>query len=161
MPYRSHVQHELPELMLDGEELLVERDVRDGTSESLSESMNDESEEVDDAGDSDCREKWLVSASMVALSYCVLMTWRVWCGRSGLGAMILDGDSERPFGIDEAEDVLIRLLSRLDEWREDFSWRVDVDEAEVLVFPGISRMLSFRPVVGSVVWSRAGSCETW
>jgi hypothetical protein len=162
MPYLSQVQHVLPELTLDGEELFVERDVRDGTSESLSESMNDESVDVEDAGDTDCRAKRLVSASMVAWSYCVLMTWRVWCGRSGLGAMIFDGDRERPFGIDATEDVLIRLLwSRLDDRREDFSWRVDVEEDEFLVFPGISRMLSFRPVVGSVVWSRAGSCDTW
>jgi len=38
MPYRSHVQQLLLELTLDGEELLVERDVRDGTLEPESES---------------------------------------------------------------------------------------------------------------------------
>lgn len=26
---------------------------------------------------------------------------------------------------------------------------------------GMSMMFSLRPVVGSVVWSLAGSCETW
>jgi hypothetical protein len=38
MPYRSHVQQLLLELTLDGDELLVERDVRDGTLEPESES---------------------------------------------------------------------------------------------------------------------------
>lgn len=45
MPYRSHVQQLLPELTLEGDELLVERDVSDGTSESLSESMYESSSE--------------------------------------------------------------------------------------------------------------------
>lgn len=71
--------------------------------------------------------------------------------------MILDGDNERPLGMDA---VLIRRLSRLDACRDEVSYRDDEDEDDVFVFPGMSRMLSLRPVVGSVVWSRAGSCET-
>lgn len=156
------MQHELPELTLEGEELLVERDVRDGTSESLSESMNEESDDdVVEAGDTAVRANCEVSASSVALSYCVLMTCRVWWGRSGRGAMILEGDRERPFGIEATDEVLIRrLLSRADEWRDDFSGREELVD-EFLVLPGMSRMLSLRPVVGSVVWSRAGSWDTW
>jgi hypothetical protein len=67
--------------------------------------------------------------------------------------MILEGESERPLGM---EAVLMRRLCRSDEERDDVCW-VDED----FVFPGMSRMLSLRPVVGSVVWSLAGSCETW
>lgn len=75
MPYRSHVQHVLPDETLDGDELFVERDVRDGTSESLSESMYDEPvDETDEAGEIVWRAKRLLSASSVALSYWVLMT---------------------------------------------------------------------------------------
>jgi hypothetical protein len=40
------------------------------------------------------------------------------------------------------------------------------DDEVVVVFEldlaaGMSMMFSLRPVVGSVVWSLAGSCETW
>lgn len=56
---------------------------------------------------------------------------------------------ERPLGI---EAVLMRRL-----WRDEAC----CDDDEDFVFPGMSRILSLRPVVGSVVWSLAGSCETW
>lgn len=63
MPYRSQVQQELM-LPLDtelGDELLVDRDVSDGTSESTSlskyESSDSEKDVVDDAGDMVAREK--------------------------------------------------------------------------------------------------------
>lgn len=155
------MQHELPELTLDGDELLVDRDVSDGTSESLSESMYESESELDtdEAGDMVCLEKRLLSWSSVALSYCVLMTWRVWCGRSGFGAMIFDGESERPLGIDA---VLARRESFLEDLCDELSCRRwDDDAAEALFLPGMSRMLSLRPVVGSVVFSLAGSCDTW
>lgn len=64
--------------------------------------------------------------------------------------MIREGEIERPLGI---EAVLMRRL-----WRDEVCCD---DDDEDLVFPGMSRMLSLRPVVGSVVWSLAGSCETW
>lgn len=150
MPYRSQVQQLLPELTLDGDDELVDRDVSEGTSESSSESKYESSSEMDvadEAGDIVCRAKRDERASRVALSYCVLITWRVWCGRSGLGDTILEGESERPFGIDA---VLTRRACRSEEEREDCC-------DEDLVFPGMSRMLSLRPVVGSVVWSLAGS----
>jgi len=119
IPYRSQVQQLLPELTLDGDELFVDRDVSDGTSESLSESMYEsESDEMEEAGDILCRANLVVRASSVALSYCVAMTWRVWCGRSGLGDMIFEGDSERPLGI---EAVLMRRESRFDFDCEDRS----------------------------------------
>lgn len=101
-----------------------------------------------------CRANLVVRASSVALSYCVAMTWRVWCGRSGLGEMIFEGDRERPLGI---EAVLTRRESRFDLELDDRSCDEDEDED---FFPGMSRILSLRPVVGSVVWSLAGSCET-
>lgn len=66
MPYRSHVQQLLPELTLDGDDEFVDRDVRDGTSESSSESKYESSEEVDEAGDIVCRAKREDRASMVA-----------------------------------------------------------------------------------------------
>lgn len=157
MPYRSHVQQLLPELTLDGDDEFVDRDVRDGTSESLSESNSESSSEIDvveEAGESVCPAKRDERASSVALSYCVWMTWRVWPGRLGFGATILEGEMERPLGMDWE---LTRRCERSDaEDREDW-WDVDED----FVFPGMSRMLSLRPVVGSVVWSLAGSCETW
>lgn len=69
--------------MLDGDDELVEREVSDGTSESLSESNSDsesssEMEVVDDAGEIAVRAKRELSASRVDLSYCVWMTSRVW-----------------------------------------------------------------------------------
>lgn len=42
-------------------------------------------------------------------------------------------------------------------WRDDDD---SLDEDEDLPLLGMSRMFSFRPVVGSVVWSLAGSCDT-
>lgn len=151
MPYRSHVQQLLPELTLDGDDELVLRDVKDGTSESSSESTYESSSlEAEEAGETVCRAKRDVNASMVAWLYCVLITPRVWWGRSGLGETIFEGEIERPLGM---EAVLMRRL-----WRDDDEdWWLDEDD-----FPlGMSRMLSLRPVVGSVVWSLAGSCDTW
>jgi hypothetical protein len=100
------------------------------------------------------RAKREESASRVALSYCVLITWRVWWGRSGFGAMIFEGESERPLGIEAVE---MRRSWRLEDEREE-EWVV---EEEAGLRPGMSRMLSLRPVVGSVVWSLAGSWLTW
>lgn len=77
IPKRSQVQHELPELTLDGLELLVDREVKDGTSEDSSESYSDSSsdmEVVEPSGEIDCWLKRDVRASRVALSYCVLIT---------------------------------------------------------------------------------------
>lgn len=109
-------------------------------------------EVADEAGEIVCLAKRVDSASRVALSYCVWMTWRVCPGRSGFGATIFEGESERPFGIDA---VLTRRSWRFDDDREEDCW-----DDEDLFFPGMSRMLSLRPVVGSVVWSLAGSCDT-
>jgi hypothetical protein len=119
---------------------------------------------VDDAGDEDMvwRAKREESESRVDLSYCVLITWRVWCGRLGRGAMIWEGLRERPLGM---EAVLMRR-----EWRDDDDDEEEEcadedeeedDEEDDFDLPGMSRMFSLRPVVGSVVWSFAGSCETW
>lgn len=158
MPYRSHVQQLLPELTLDGDDELVDRDVSDGTSESSSESKYEPSSEMDvaeEAGDIVWRAKRVDRASSAAWSYCVLTTCRVWCGRSGFGATILEGEIERPLGI---EAVLTRRSCRFDDAREDVCWDDDEDD---FAFPGMSRMFNLRPVVGSVVWSLAGSCETW
>lgn len=81
MPYRSHVQHELPLEMLDGDEELVDREVKDGTSEPESSESNSESSSdmlvAEDAEDTECRAKREDRASSVALSYCVWMTSRV------------------------------------------------------------------------------------
>jgi hypothetical protein len=48
------------------------------------------------------------------------------------------------------------------EWRLEDWWAAAAEcEADAALAPGMSRMLSLRPVVGSTVNSRAGSCETW
>lgn len=149
IPYRSQVQQLLLELTLDGDDEFVDRDVSEGTSESPSESKYESFSDidvVDEAGDIDCRAKRVDSASSAALSYCVSMTWRVWCGRSGFGATILEGETERPFGMEVVDAVLTRRSCRFDDC-EDGWW----DEEDDLPFPGMSRMLSLRPVVGSVV----------
>lgn len=139
------MQHELPELILDGLELFVERLVSEGTSESSSELYSESSD--------DSSIFWVakrrLSSSKVVLSYCVLMTWRVSCGRWGLGATMRSGLRPRPLGI-EAVDTRRDLRSALDE-----------DDFELDLAAGMSIMFSLRPVVGSVVWSLAGSCETW
>jgi len=159
MPYRSQVQQLLPELTLEGDDELVDRDVNEGTSESASESNSESSssemEVVDEAGEMVWRANLEDSASSVLLSYWVWMTWRVSWGRWGLGAAILEGESERPLGIEAADELLMRRCARSDVEREDVWWDVDV-----FAFPGMSMMFSLRPVVGSVVWSLAGSCET-
>lgn len=160
MPYRSHVQQLLPEEILDGDDEFVERDVRDGTSEpesseSNSESSSSEIDVAEEAGLIAWRAKRVESASRVALSYCVWMTSRVWYGRLGLGATILEGEMERPLGMD---CELTRRCSRLVPEEREELW---CDDEDLEVLPGMSRMLSLRPVVGSVVWSLAGSCDTW
>lgn len=152
MPYRSHVQ-QLETLPLDtelGDELLDEREVSDGTDESrsLSESKYESSELVGDIEvRPNCDESW----SSDAWLYCESTIWRVWFGLTGVGATILDGESERPLGMDA---VLTRRALRAAASAAD-------ELLDVFVRPGMSRMLSLRPVVGSVVWSLAGSCETW
>lgn len=88
----------------------------------------------------------------MALSYWVLMTWRVSWGRWGLGATMRSGDRPRPLGMDAVETRRDWLLDLVAGW---------ADAAGLDVRPGISMMFSLRPVVGSVVWSLAGSCETW
>lgn len=128
------------ELILDGEEELEDREVSDGTFDSSSESMKESESE----SESCWWARRLVRASSVALSYWVLMTWRVSCGRCGRGAAILSGERARPLGIDAV--LTRRECDDLDD---------ELDDEDFLA--GMSRMLSLRPVVGSVVNSRAGS----
>jgi hypothetical protein len=81
IPYRSHVQHELPLEILLGDEELVEREVSDGTSDPESESKSDSLSEMlvaEPAGEIAWRAKRVDRASRVALSYWVWMTSRVW-----------------------------------------------------------------------------------
>lgn len=101
------------------------------------------------------------------------MAW----GEMGLGDWIWDVERGRPFGMsavaardsrrEEEEDLL------LEEWEEDFEEDLE-DELEVLedleeeeedfldeLEEVTSRMFRTRPVVGSVVESSAGLCETW
>jgi len=125
------------ELTDEARELLVERLVSEGTSESSSEESSSES--------MFCSAKRRLSSSRVVLSYWVLMTWRVWPGRWGLGAAMREGERERP------------LATLAVETRRDLR---SAEDDEVLA-AGMSRMLSLRPVVGSVVCSLAGSWETW
>jgi len=134
--------------------------VRDGTeSRSLSESKYESSSEIDvvlEAGETVTRENWEERLSRVAWLYWESTIWRVWFGFTGVGAMILEGESARPFGM---EEELVRRAWREAAacWAEDDTLAVELE----LVLPGMLRILSLRPVVGSVVWSLAGSCETW
>ena len=140
------MQHDDPLDTDDGDELLDDRDVSDGTSESASLSNSDSSESSMVA--------WLkrdVSFAIVAGSYSVVTIWRVWFGLMGVGETILDGERARPLGISELTRRECRLVLLL----------LVAEAAESDVVPGISRTFSFRPVVGSVVNSLAGSCETW
>lgn len=74
---------------------------------------------------------------------------RVWLGLTGCGERILLGEMARPLGMSMDSGREWRL-----EWRE-------LDEGLACVDAGTSRMLSCRPVVGSIVESLAGSWETW
>jgi len=142
------VQHDDPLDTDDGDELLDDRDVSDGTSESSSLSNSESSESS--------RVAWLkrdVNFAIVAGSYSVVTICRVWFGLMGVGETILDGERARPLGISELTRRECRLVL-VAEVRE-------AGAAEPDVVPGTSRTFSFRPVVGSVVNSLAGSCETW
>lgn len=95
------------------------------------------------------------------------------CGLTGLGDTIWETESGRPLGI-SVTILLTRRESRrleVDEWCLDEldleeldledEWCLD-DEEDLLDFSlGTSRMFKTRPVVGSVVESCEGSCETW
>jgi len=142
------VQHDDPLDTDEGDELLEDRDVSDGTSESASLSYSE--------SDSS-RVAWLkrdVSFAIVAGSYSVVTIWRVWFGLMGVGETILDGERARPLGISELTRRECRLVAEVREAGAAAA-------AEPDFAPGISRIFSFRPVVGSVVNSLAGSCETW
>jgi hypothetical protein len=74
----------------------------------------------------------------------------------GRGHSIFEGESERPLGMCSLvrRECLLLLL-------ECFEDGAGAEGAEEDFAEGMSRMLSLRPVVGSVVDSRAGSWETW
>ena len=75
----------------------------------------------------------------------------------GVGETILDEERARPLGISELTRREYRLVLLL--------LVAEVREAGAAAEPGValgtSRKFSFRPVMGSVVDSLAGSCETW
>lgn len=163
MPYRSHVQHELRLLteLAPGELELLLRLLSDGTAElrseceSLLSSPDDESSSYESLG----RRCWcamrLASCSTARPLYCSDDIMRVACGLVGRGDWICEGESERPLGTSEA------VIRRLWPWllgarREDLTGGAAGGGRG----DGMSRTLSLRPVVGSVVDSRAGSCET-
>jgi len=154
------VQHDDPLDTDEGDELLEDRDVSDGTSESASLSNSESSDSS--------RVAWLkrdVSFAIVAGSYSVVTIWRVWFGLMGVGETILDGESARPLGISELTRRECRLVAEAREAEAAGAAVAAVAAAgaaaEPDFAPGISRIFSFRPVVGSVVNSLAGSCETW
>jgi hypothetical protein len=126
--------------------------------------------------------KRLVSWSTVTGSsrpYSVSRICLVACGETGFGDCICETESGRPLGIsvrrardsrreDEDEECLLELecLSLLDD-EEDLEDDLCEDDLEDLLeecrsdfSDGTSRMFKMRPVVGSVVESWAGSCET-
>jgi len=117
-------------------------------------------------------EKRLVRSATVVYSsssYSASRMVLVACGDMGFGLWICEMESGRPLGISEErardsrreeEECLLEelecLLEDLDEedLLEDFEDLLDLSD-------GTSRMFRTRPVVGSVVESWAGSCETW
>ena len=91
------MQHELPELTLDALELLVERLVRDGTSEPSSESYSDSDS---DSASMLCWANWRLRAlkgGLVELGVDNLagLAWALWLGSSnafwGESAALGDG----------------------------------------------------------------------
>lgn len=151
MPKRLQVQQLVDEdledeVADDGEEdpLLRElrEDVSDGTSESLSLSESESSMWVE--------PKRCVRRSTEEALYCSRVIVRVSWGRFGRGHSIFEGDNERPLGMCS----LVRRVCLLWPWeREDSAGAGGAEDFAC----GMSRMLSLRPVVGSVVDSRAGS----
>lgn len=150
MPYllqvHALVDEDLDDALVDDgdEEALLREDVSEGTSlsESLSLSLSDSSRAFPSR---------LARRSTEEALYCSRVIVRVSCGRLGRGHLICEGDKERPLGICS----LVRRVCLLLEC--DFE-----DGAGATAGPGdfpdgMSRMLSLRPVVGSVVDSRAGS----
>jgi len=125
-------------------------------------------------------EKREVSWSTVAgfkAPYSVSRMYFVACGETGFGCWIWETDNGRPLGmsVDRARDSRRELEEcLLDEWEEDLELEdleedlCEEDLEEDLLeewrserSDGTSRMFRTRPVVGSVVESWAGSCETW
>lgn len=137
---------------LEGDdEALLRLEVSEGTSlsESLSLSLSEEMR---------VEPRRLLRRSTDDALYCSRAMVRVSWGRLGRGHLICEGDSERPLGMCSLVRRLCLLLLLL--------W-CDLDDgagagagADALA-DGMLRMFSLRPVVGSVVNSRAGSCETW
>jgi len=107
--------------------------------------------------------------------------WRmclVACGEIGIGDLIWETESGRPFGMstdklsrrDSRRELEECLLSREEECLEEDEDLLDeecLEELELLedlledFSLGTSRMFNTRPVVGSVVEETAGSWETW
>ena len=115
----------------------------------------DESDEPTELGglleyeySSDMREpaKRRVRSSMVGAKSASRI-WRDAYGLDGFGWWILEGDGARP--VTTSPEVRRELCLEADELDDFFEP------------PGTSRMLSLRPVVGSTVYSTAGSCDTW
>jgi hypothetical protein len=98
------------------------------------------------------------------------------CGEMGFGDWICEMESGRPLGMSverardsrrEEEECLLELECLLEEDLDDDLCEDDFDD-DLLdeecfsdLSDGTSRMFRTRPVVGSVVESWAGSCETW
>jgi hypothetical protein len=119
--------------------------------------------------------KRLVSWATVAASrvpYSVSRMCLVACGEIGFGDWIWETERGRPFGMSvarardsrrEEEECLLELecLSLLEEDLDDDLCEDDFEDLRSDLSDGTSRMFRTRPVVGSVVESWAGSCETW
>jgi len=163
MPNRLHVQVPAEEerdvaLLEDGDEVAeLREEVRDGTSLSLPESLS-EAEEGEERRVELMRE---VRRSTEDELYCSRVIVRVSWGRLGRGDLIWEGERERPLGM--CSLVRRECLWWLEGVEVEGAW--DLDDREGAggkpLLEGISRMLSLRPVVGSVVDSLAGSWETW
>jgi hypothetical protein len=119
-------------------------------------------------------EKREVSCSTVEISrvpYSVSRMVFVACGETGLGDTICETESGRPLGIsverardsrrdDECLLELLECLSLEEDLLEDLC-EDDLEDDLLDLSDGTSRMFRTRPVVGSVVESWAGSCDTW
>jgi hypothetical protein len=122
--------------------------------------------------------KRLVSCStveMLSSPYSASRMCFVACGETGFGDWICETESGRPFGMSvarardsrrEEEECLLELeclsLEEEEDLLEDLCEEEDLEEdLRSDLSEGTSRMFKTRPVVGSVVESWAGSCETW
>jgi len=128
---------------------LLLREVSDGTLDETSESLSSSLELSPSESLTRAAANLAESSSTVGCLNFSVVICRVACGFVGFGLWICEGDSERPL---TTFAVLMRRCCRAD---------LELGGSAPGRAAGMSSVFNFRPVVGSVTDSRAGSCDTW